>query len=205
MTASARVALEGIPMGPQREAEERVKRTEERNERAANSRRGRGDLLERSQSVQETRAKKTARKTIERCESEPVRAKKTKPRGPTIEELFPGTTISDATKYVGAIVGPDKAARAKEFNKKRKQITSTLRNLKHLKDARAEYQILRYRGVAWARYLPTIMPRRGAADDAVEAYVSGIDAAISDELARLLGDDSVKNSCYGLGVIMGCC
>ena len=41
----------------------------------------------------------------------------------------------------------------------------------------------------------TIMPRRGAVDDAVEAYVSGIDAArISDELARLLGDDSAVKS-----------
>ena len=30
-----------------------------------------------------------------------------------------------------------------------------------------------------------------AVDDAVEAYASGIGAAISDELARLLGDDSI--------------
>jgi hypothetical protein len=71
-----------------------------------------------------------------------VRAKKTEPGGPSIEELFPVTTIRDSTKYVGAIVGPDKEVRAKEFNKKRKQITSTQRNLRHLKDARAEYQIL---------------------------------------------------------------
>ena len=110
--------------------------------------------------VQETRVGKPVRKIIERCESEPARAKETEPGGPTIEELFPETTISDATKYVGAIVGPDNGSRSKEFNNKRKQITSTLRNLKHLKDARAEYQILRCCGVAWAQYLPTIMPRR---------------------------------------------
>ena len=48
VTASARVALGGIPMGPQREAEERVKRAEERRERAAKARRGRRKVLERS-------------------------------------------------------------------------------------------------------------------------------------------------------------
>jgi hypothetical protein len=46
--------------------------------------------------------------------------------------------MQQSIKHVGEIVGPDKGVRAKEFNKKRKQITSTLRNLKHLKDARAE-------------------------------------------------------------------
>ena len=86
-----------------------------------------------------------------------------------------------------------KGVRAKEFNKKHKQITSMLRNLKHSKNARAEYQILRYCGVAWARYLPKSMLKRGAVDDAVEAYVSNINAAILDELARLLGDDCVKS------------
>ena len=106
--------------------------------------------------------------------------------------MFPETTISNAAKYVGAIVGPDDEVRAKEFSKKKKQIINTLDNLRYLKDARAEYQILRYCGIAWARYLPTIMPRRGVIDEAVEAYVRGIDAAISDELARLLGDEKVK-------------
>ena len=64
MTASARVALGGIPMGPQREAEERVKRAEERKERAAKARRGRRKALERSLSVQEARVRKTVRKQL---------------------------------------------------------------------------------------------------------------------------------------------
>jgi hypothetical protein len=62
VTASARVALGGVLMGPQREVEERVKQTEEGNERVANARRGRRDVLERSQLVQGTRARKTVRK-----------------------------------------------------------------------------------------------------------------------------------------------
>ena len=135
----------------------------------------------RSQSVQGMRVRKALRKTIGRCESEPGRAKKTHPGRSTIEELFPVTVIAPKSETwiffpvldiihsnsVGipeficvlrsdAIVGPDKGVRAKESNKKGKQkITSTLRNLKYLKDARAEYQILRYCGVTWARYFPT--------------------------------------------------
>ena len=75
-------------------------------------------------------------------------------------------------------MGPDDGVRGKEFTKRKEQIINTLDNLKHLKDARAEYQIIRYCGIAWARYLPTSMPRRGVIDEAVEAYVRGIDAAI---------------------------
>jgi hypothetical protein len=92
---------------PQREVEERINRMDERNERMANARRGRRNVLvlERSQSVQEHKGQEDSqKKTFGRCESEPLRAKKTESGGPTIEELFPETTIRDATKYVGAIV-----------------------------------------------------------------------------------------------------
>ena len=62
MTASARVALAGVPMLLQREVEKGIKRTEERNERVASTRRGRRHVLERSLSVQETRVRKPVRK-----------------------------------------------------------------------------------------------------------------------------------------------
>ena len=68
----------------------------------------------------------------------------------------------------------------------------TLDTLKHMENPRAEFQIIRNCSIAWARFLPTVMPRRGVEDAASEAYVCGIDAAISDQLERLLGDPKVK-------------
>jgi hypothetical protein len=62
-----------------------------------------------------------------------------------------------------------------------------------MENPRAEFQIIRYCSIAWARFLPTVMPRRGVEDAAAEAYVRGIDAAISDQLERLLGDPKVKS------------
>ena len=42
----------------------------------------------------------------------PTRGKQTE-RRLTVDDMFPHTTISNSTKYVGAIVGPDDGARAK--------------------------------------------------------------------------------------------
>jgi hypothetical protein len=55
------------------------------------------------------------------------------------------TTISNSTKYVGAIVGPDDEARAKQFQKKLKQINYTLDSLKHMQNPTAEFQMLMQR------------------------------------------------------------
>jgi hypothetical protein len=57
------------------------------------------------------------------------------------------------------------------------QIQYILDSLKYMENPGAEFQIVRYCGIAWARFLPTVMPRRGV-DAASEAYVRGIDAAI---------------------------
>ena len=65
-----------------------------------------------------------------------------------------------------------------------------------LENPRAEFQIIRSCSIAWARFLPTVMPRRGIEDAASETYVRGIDAAISDQLERLLGDPKVRNPGY---------
>ena len=46
--------------------------------------------------------------------------------------MFPHPTISNSTKYVGAIVGPDNRARAKQFGKKLKQIVHTLDSLMYM-------------------------------------------------------------------------
>ena len=61
----------------------------------------------------------------------------------TVDDMFPHTTISNSTKYVGAIVGPDDEARAKQFEKKLTQITHTLDSLTHMDNPRAEFQIIR--------------------------------------------------------------
>ena len=71
----------------------------------------------------------------------------------TVDDMFPHTTISNSTKYVGAIVGPDDEARTKQFDKT-KQTVHTTGSLKHIETPRAEFQITRYCSIAWAGAIP---------------------------------------------------
>ena len=183
--ANAAIALEGVPSPAQVRNDARTTRRESRRAPKPNRR------IARNTSETGNTAKKAQIRRSNTIDT-PTRAKRVE-RTLTVDDMFPHTTISNSTKYVGAIVGPDDNARAKQFGKKLEQITHTLDSLKDMENPRAEFQIIRYYSIAWARFLPTVMPRRGVEDAAAEAYVRGIDAAISDQLERLLGDPSVKS------------
>ena len=187
--ANAASALEGVPSEARVRNNERTRRRESR--RAPNIPSPTKRRLARSTSEVEDTTKKAPIRRSSTIDT-PTRTRREE-RQLTVDDMFPHTTISNSTKYVGAIVGPDDEARAKQFKKKLAQITHTLDSLTHMDNPRAEFQIIRYCSIAWARFLPTVMPRRGVEDAASEAYVRGIDAAISDQLARLLGDPKVKS------------
>ena len=54
-------------------------------------------------------------------------------------------------------------------------------------NSRSEYLVRKYCSIQWARYVTLVMPGDGFSKPDRQAFVRGIDAAVNEELARLLG------------------